>query len=78
MDRELIGTKNCCGHFEVHTFLPQADIEPLSAVVQLTAWSLQRLVPYYGKKNLISASGTTLLSLQKLHTFNKTSDVSVH
>jgi hypothetical protein len=68
-------------HFETHNFVPQAGIEPLPAVFQLIAWSLQRLVPYYGKKNPNSASGIISLSLQKLYTFlltNKTSDVSVH
>jgi hypothetical protein len=40
-------------HIQTNNFVPQADIEAPPAVVvvlQLTAWSLQRLVPYYGKK----------------------------
>jgi len=56
-------------HFVAHNFVPQAYIEPLPAAFQFTAWSLQRLVPYYGKKNLNSASGIISLSLQKLCTF---------
>jgi len=44
-------------HFGGHNFVHQAGIEYLSAVCQLTAWSLRRLVQYCEKENPNTASG---------------------